>query len=132
MNPQVANARAAPNMPAEKTPRILSSECLDEMRWRLALDVPWTLRWFDGHFPGHAVLPGVAQIDWAIRLAHGAFELPLEPPRIERVKFQRIVEPGDRLSLDLCRAQVPSGPRIEWIFRRAEEIVSRGRLEFDA
>lgn len=133
MSATTANGHTARDNLADKAPLIVSRERLDEGRWRLELDVPPQLRWFDGHFPEHPVLPGVAQIDWAVRLAHVAFELPSSaPPRIERAKFQRTVSPGDRLRLELIRTEAQSCLRIDWTFRRAEEIVSRGRLEFDA
>ena len=128
----VTQACPVRNERANKAPRILARERLDANRWRLELDVPPRLRWFDGHLPAHPVLPGIAQIDWAVHLAQEAFELPGVPPRIERVKFQRTVAPGDRLHLELSRTTLPSRLHIEWIFRRSETVVSRGRLEFDA
>jgi len=39
----------------------------------LRLFVPRTLGHFDGHFPGCPILPGVLQIDWAVRLAREHF-----------------------------------------------------------
>lgn len=56
---------------------------------------------FQGHFPAQPILPGVAQIDWAITLARFAFALPLELKRMETLKFQALIQPGVRLQLDL-------------------------------
>ncbi|MEL1264375.1 AMP-binding protein [Pseudoxanthomonas putridarboris] len=56
---------------------------------------------FDGHFPQAAILPGVAQLDWAIQLAREAFPLPPRFLRMEALKFQRVARPGDLIQLDL-------------------------------
>lgn len=56
---------------------------------------------FQGHFPQQPILPGVAQIDWAITLARQAFALPLNLKRMETLKFQALIQPGTRLLLDL-------------------------------
>ncbi len=56
---------------------------------------------FEGHFPQAAILPGVAQVDWAIRLGREAFALPPEFLRLDALKFQRVARPGDRIHLRL-------------------------------
>ena len=56
---------------------------------------------FQGHFPQQPILPGVAQIDWAITLARQAFDLPPRLLRMETLKFQALIQPGTRLLLDL-------------------------------
>jgi acyl-coenzyme A synthetase/AMP-(fatty) acid ligase/3-hydroxymyristoyl/3-hydroxydecanoyl-(acyl carrier protein) dehydratase len=61
---------------------------------------------FDGHFPGAPVLPGVAQLDWALKLGREAFAgaaagIDTAPARIEQLKFQALVRPGTRLTLQL-------------------------------
>lgn len=66
---------------------------------QLALDP--SLRVFDGHFPQVAVLPGVAQVDWAIRLGRQLFAMPPRFVRMDAVKFQQLARPGDVLLLQL-------------------------------
>jgi 3-hydroxymyristoyl/3-hydroxydecanoyl-(acyl carrier protein) dehydratase len=65
---------------------------------------------FQGHFPGQPILPGVVQIEWAMALARTVFPLPRRLARMETLKFQALIQPGMRLSLDLHwrpeRAQV--------------------------
>lgn len=56
---------------------------------------------FDGHFPQVAILPGVAQADWAIRFARQAFPLPPRFLRLEALKFQQVARPGQTLCLQL-------------------------------
>lgn len=66
---------------------------------RMTLDP--ALRAFQGHFPQAAILPGVAQLDWAVRFGRQAFALPSGFMRMDVVKFQKVARPGDELSLHL-------------------------------
>ncbi len=57
---------------------------------------------FDGHFSEHPVLPGVAQIEWAILLGRELFAAL--PPRflaLEGLKFQQVITPGKTIELQL-------------------------------
>lgn len=56
---------------------------------------------FDGHFAGSPVLPGVAQIDWVMRLAREIFHLPAHFLRLEIIKFQHVILPGTQVQLSL-------------------------------
>ena len=56
---------------------------------------------FDGHFPQAAILPGEAQLDWAVQLAREAFLIPSRFLRMEALKFQRVARPGDTIHLEL-------------------------------
>jgi 3-hydroxymyristoyl/3-hydroxydecanoyl-(acyl carrier protein) dehydratase len=73
---------------------------------RVPVDVPEGSLYFDGHFDGRPMLPGVAQV---VAIAHAQAELlfgPLGPPRrLARLKFQAVVKPGDALVLELVREQ---------------------------
>lgn len=95
---------------------------------RLSLEVPAGLGWFDGHFPDEPILPGVAQIGWAIAYAREQFGLDRDPQRIDRVKFLRTAGPGARLALELSR----DGEHVTWQLREGDELLSRGRLAFEA
>jgi 3-hydroxymyristoyl/3-hydroxydecanoyl-(acyl carrier protein) dehydratase len=56
---------------------------------------------FQGHFPGHPVLPGVVQVDWALRLGAECFGSLGVFQGLEHLKFQAVIEPGERLELRL-------------------------------
>lgn len=57
---------------------------------------------FDGHFPGQPILPGVVQVDWALRLGEQVFG-PLGAFRaLEHLKFQATIQPGEPLTLRLA------------------------------
>ncbi len=66
---------------------------------RMTLDP--ALRPFQGHFPQAAILPGVAQLDWAVRFGRQMFAMPAAFLRMDAVKFQHVARPGDELTLQL-------------------------------
>ena len=55
---------------------------------------------FDGHFPGAPVLPGVAQVDWAIVWGRERFGIRAPFAALEQIKFQRAVVPGMTLAAE--------------------------------
>ncbi|TSC32814.1 AMP-binding protein [Corallococcus sp. Z5C101001] len=70
----------------------------------LAVEVPASSPYFDGHFPGSPILPGVVQIEWALLLGREHFALPPDFLRLETVKFQQVIPPGAHLMLELTWA----------------------------
>lgn len=68
---------------------------------QVELPLDASLAVFDGHFPQAAILPGVAQLDWAVQLAREAFAIPSRFLRMEALKFQRVARPGDTIHLQL-------------------------------
>ncbi|MBD2791253.1 hydroxymyristoyl-ACP dehydratase [Xenorhabdus sp. 42] len=59
------------------------------------------LAWFRGHFPIQPLLPGVAQIDWAIHYAQTLLAPDWSFAAIEMVKFQFPLLPKDKLRLKM-------------------------------
>lgn len=58
----------------------------------------------DGHFPNEPIVPGVAQLYWADKLAHGAFTGRGTTVAVMRLKFAKVIVPGTLLRLALeCR-----------------------------
>ena len=93
------------------------------------LEISADLQVFDGHFPGQPVLPGVAQIDWAVSLARQVFALPEQVRRLEAVKFRALVQPPcvARLCLrwDVAKALLT----FEW--QRDAAVQSSGKIFFE-
>ena len=76
----------------------------------LTFEVDPALRVLQGHFPQVAVVPGVAQVDWAVEWMSQAFSLTPPIDRIEVLKFQALMRPGHRVTLELtCNRQKSTG-----------------------
>ncbi|HEX8614004.1 MAG TPA: AMP-binding protein [Telluria sp.] len=73
----------------------------DAQRTLLELVVPSTLFYFDGHFTQAPVLPGVVQVDWAIRYAREHFAVAPGFRGIHALKFQQVVRPDIPFHLEL-------------------------------
>ena len=93
---------------------------------------------FPGHFPGRPIMPGVIMVE-ALAQAGAIAALSLEENRgklalfagIDDVRFKRIVEPGDELTL-ACEIEVARGPvgRGKAIAKVGDELAVRGTLTF--
>jgi 3-hydroxyacyl-[acyl-carrier-protein] dehydratase len=70
--------------------------------WRVEVGVPAGSRWFEGHFPGHPLLPAVAQLDLVERLL-ARLAGPGALVAVERLRLPAPVGPGDRLLVELAR-----------------------------
>jgi 3-hydroxymyristoyl/3-hydroxydecanoyl-(acyl carrier protein) dehydratase len=95
---------------------------------RLELDVHPELEAFRGHFPEAALLPGVIQVDWAIREGTRRFG-PLGSFRgIKALKFQRPIAPGARVTLTLSHQ--PDKGSLAFAYDSAEGRHSAGPAVF--
>ena len=75
----------------------------DEQQALARLDIDPALAVFDGHFPGAPIVPGVAQVHWAIALAEQCLQVPGRAlfNRLDALKFQQVIRPGDVVELAL-------------------------------
>ena len=93
---------------------------------------------FPGHFPGRPIMPGVIMVE-ALAQAGAVAVLSEEANRgklalfagIDDVRFKRIVEPGDELTLS-CEIESVRGPigRGRVVARVGDELAVRGTLTF--
>jgi 3-hydroxymyristoyl/3-hydroxydecanoyl-(acyl carrier protein) dehydratase len=72
------------------------------MQVELDLALPPGLLYFEGHFPGFAILPGVVQLHWAIMLARAYLPIGAAIPAEMQIKFRRPIRPGAQLLLRLA------------------------------
>ena len=82
---------------------------------------------FQGHFPDEPVLPGVAQIDWAVRLGRKHFELAGTITRMGQLKFSRLIVADSLLLLRLEWNQEKR--RLLFSYRDGDETCSSGYFE---
>jgi len=95
---------------------------------------------FPGHFPGRPIMPGVIMVE-ALAQAGAIAALSVEENRgklalfagIDDVRFKRIVEPGDELTL-VCEIETARGPvgRGKVQAKVGSELAVRGTLTFAA
>jgi 3-hydroxymyristoyl/3-hydroxydecanoyl-(acyl carrier protein) dehydratase len=69
------------------------------------LSIPSLSGYFDGHFPEFSILPAVAQVELAVRLASRYLKIRGEISEIRRVKFSKLVLPDVSLILRLERKE---------------------------
>jgi acyl-coenzyme A synthetase/AMP-(fatty) acid ligase/3-hydroxymyristoyl/3-hydroxydecanoyl-(acyl carrier protein) dehydratase len=83
---------------------------------------------FDGHFTNLPVLPGVAQVDWAVFFAREYFGVTGAFLNLEAVKFHRLFQPGPLLHVELNWRAATS----QLLFRYTSDdgVHSSGRIAF--
>ena len=97
-------------------------------RAQLALRIEPELIWFDGHFAGHPVLPGVVQVHWAIRLGEKHLAIDGTFDSIQALKFMHVITPPAELVLDLNYSH--EAKRLQFRYLDAERVYSTGRVHF--
>jgi 3-hydroxymyristoyl/3-hydroxydecanoyl-(acyl carrier protein) dehydratase len=99
-----------------------------ESQSELDLAIEGSNPWFEGHFPGQAILPGVVQIGWAVHFANALHGLGPAVDSLEQIKFKRPIFPGTRLTLQLKPS--PDRNKLRYEYRDAEHSYSSGVLTF--
>lgn len=84
--------------------------------------------WFSGHFPDNPILPGIAQLKMVVDLLAKEFAGELSITGLSRVKFRKIVSPGEPLDIHVTG----SNTKNQYIFRitSGNEDVCSGRMLF--
>ncbi|CAH0991517.1 hypothetical protein SIN8267_01623 [Sinobacterium norvegicum] len=83
-----------------------------------------------GHFPDVAVVPGVAQIDWAIRLAADYLAVVGRFNAMDVVKFQQLLQPGRHCVLKLV--WLPHKRQLQFRYSFEDAVYSSGRISLAA
>lgn len=92
------------------------------------LHIPAGLVYFSGHFPGHPILPGVVQLQWAEQFARQAGLLDAQTfSRVERLKFMRVISVDYTVQLKLERLKPDT---ISFTYNSEHGLHSSGRIVF--
>jgi len=86
------------------------------------------LYYFDGHFAGTPILPGVVQVDWAIAIARRHFDLAGKFRSIAALKFQHVIRPGATITLELTHE--PQKQSVQFRYVSAAGQHASGRILF--
>ena len=90
------------------------------------LRVPPALEHFKGHFPGFPILPGIVQLDWAVRLGRLHFAGLEASSGVDNFKCQALVFPGAELTLELRRDETG----LHFRYSDAQRTYSSGKILF--
>jgi acyl-coenzyme A synthetase/AMP-(fatty) acid ligase len=82
---------------------------------RLSVFLPPELAYFQGHFPGEAILPGISQVHMAVLLAEVTLGFAPAGSELNRVKFKDIVRPRETLDLTLTADRDKGRLSLRWL-----------------
>ena len=94
------------------------------------LFIPPDLAYLDGHFPHTPIVPGVALIDWAVKLAARHLDCPIDSAQNYKVKFRRIAIPNTVVTLSLRHAG--TWRRLNFQYSLGMDILSVGSIIINA
>ena len=90
--------------------------------------LPPDFAWFEGHFPGDPILPGIAQVRLAISSARVLLGHAGQPTSIKQLKFKAPIRPDHILALNLQR--LDGGATVLFRIRSASGEHASGRLAY--
>ncbi len=97
-------------------------------RVELGLLVPASLFYLQGHFPGYPILPGVVQLDWAVRYGRQYLPVGAAPAETVQVKFRKPIRPDQHI--DLALTYLAERRRLSFECRDGEGLCSSGQIVF--
>ncbi|HWT54903.1 MAG TPA: hypothetical protein VN066_08840 [Rhodocyclaceae bacterium] len=111
-------------------PEVLAIHADGTDRLVLSLHVQPALEYFEGHFAGLPLLPGVVQVDWAMRLGRRHLPVCGDFFSLDNLKFQDMIFPGAKVALAL-EWHAANG-RLSFDYRQGDQPLSSGRICFVA
>lgn len=89
---------------------------------RVPVDSPW----FDGHFPGRPVLPGIAQLAMVQDLIAATLPCGGRIAALRRVRFKQAVAPGANLTVVARYCEGPGAPEVAFRILQDAALVCSG------
>lgn len=96
----------------------------------LQLAMDHSLEVFKGHFENLPIVPGIAQVDWALRFGHLHLGLPLHSRQLLNLKFLRVIRGGAVLRLELTPDALQHPTKLAFRFSDALGTCSQGTALF--
>lgn len=90
---------------------------------RIPLESPW----FSGHFPGHPVLPGIAQLEMVFDLIRQSRDHPIRLVAVSRVRFKKMILPEDSLRV-VASAKGDQNEAYSFRVLKEDELVTSGAI----
>ena len=97
---------------------------------KATIAIPASGPWFEGHFPGWPILPGVAELALAIAALRRETGKPLPLRGIAFASLRHLVLPGERLELSARERAAPEGEtaRLRFELKRDRVLVANGEF----
>ncbi len=111
-----------------KWPRIID-EVLVDGQCKIAIRIPEDLIYFDGHFTGEPILPGIVQVNWAEVFGRRIFSIVGTFEALEVIKFQQLVFPNNKITITLNYQK--DNKKLSFIYESDKGVHSSGRICFD-
>jgi len=115
--------------PAPRFPHVRELERSDSHAV-LEVSAPANLVYFDGHFTQAPILPGVAQVEWAVHYGRSFFPLPPAFRSMLALKFQHVIQPDAPVRLELQFDAAKS--QLAFAYRSESGQHASGRILFGA
>ncbi|RTE65956.1 AMP-dependent synthetase [Amphritea opalescens] len=112
---------------AIKWPELVSQTVTDKQA-NLVCRIPAELIYFDGHFAGNPILPGIVQVHWAEHYGRQLLNFIGQFDRLEVIKFQQVIFPETTVNLALEYHQEKG--KLSFRFYSDKGVHSSGRICF--
>ena len=83
---------------------------------------PKNSNFFEGHFTGMPILPGVVQLFFVKEFIKDVFNLDFVPQKVKKIKFSSIIRPDEKVRLNLIK----NDKSVDYKFTKDDVVFSSG------